>query len=188
MRAMLTGEYRDWAAEGLAERDWRTTYDAAKGWVSRGGGAWIPECWLVHAASGVLHRQPRTGVHALDLALGNWVSAEPDRSILLWARASIVWHWLDDPKTAEADFTAAGTASPAWLQPRLEHDVEACREAAALSRKRKAAVASAPGYATEPLAHGTVAPREATHEPGVEPELWDLAVPILTKEQVPPPM
>ncbi len=80
---MLARDFREWAAEGLAGRDWRMTYDAAKGWVARAGGAWTPEAWLVYAASGVFHGQPRIGVRSIDLALGNWVNAAPDRSILL---------------------------------------------------------------------------------------------------------
>jgi hypothetical protein len=178
--ATLACDYREWAANGLAERDWRTTYDAAKGWVSRAGGAWIPEAWLVYAASGLLHAQPRVGVRSVDLGLNNWVSAAPDRSILLWARALITWRYLKDPKTAASDLTSAAPDVPNWLRGRLERDQEACKEAAAISRKRKPSVADAPEYAEEPVAHDTVAARVAGHEIGSEPMLWSLLLPILT--------
>lgn len=179
---MLARDYCDWAAAGLTERDWRTTYDAAKGWVSRAGGAWIPEAWLVYAATGLFQGQPRIGVRSVDLGLSNWVCAGPDRSILLWARASIIWRHLADPKTAEPDFSAAAPDAPAWLRGQLERDREGCREASAVSRKRKQTVAEAPGYADQTVAHDTVAPPVAGHEPGSEPMLWSLLMPVLTNE------
>jgi hypothetical protein len=179
----LVRDYREWAAEGLIERDWRTTYDAAKGWVARAGGAWIPEAWLVYAASGVFHGQPRIGVRSIDLALSNWVNAPTDRSILLWARASITWRYLADPKTAEPDFSSAAPHVPAWLSGQLEQDQEGCQEAAAVSRKRKPTVAEAPEYADQPLAHDTVAPPAAGHTPGSEPALWSLLLPVLANDR-----
>jgi hypothetical protein len=178
----LARDYREWSAAGLTERDWRTTYDAAKGWVSRAGGAWIPEAWLVYAASGLFHGPPRIGVRSVDLGLSNWVNAAPDRSILLWARASITWRYLADPKTAAPDFSAAAPDAPVWLRGQLRHDHEGCREAAAASRRRKPTVAEAPGYANQTLAHDTVAPPVAGHEPGSEPMLWSLLVPVLTND------
>jgi hypothetical protein len=181
----MAGAYRDWAATGLSEGDWRTTYDAAKGWVSRAGGAWIPEAWLVYAASGLFHGQPRIGVRSVDLALSNWVNAAPDRSILLWARASITWRYLADPKTAEPDFASAAPNSPAWLRGQLEQDWEGCTAAAPLSRKRKPTVAPAPHYAEQSLAHDTVAPPEAEHGVGAEPTLWPLLFPILARAESP---
>ena len=180
--ATLARDYREWAAEGLTERDWRKSYDAAKGWVARAGGAWTPEAWLVYAASGVFHGQPRIAIRSLDLALGNWVDAAPDRSVLLWARASITWRYLADPKTAELDLSAAARHAPDWLRRQLEQDQEGCREAAAVSRKRKPSVASAPAYADERVAHDSVAPPVAGHDPGSEPALWSLLLPILAND------
>jgi hypothetical protein len=180
--ATLARDYRERAGEGLAERDWRTTYDAAKGWVTRAGGAWIPEAWLVYAASGVFHGQPRIGVRSIDMALDNWVDAAPDRSILLWARASITWRYLADPKTAELDFSGAAPHAPTWLRGTLEQDQQGCREAAAVSRRRKPAVAPAPGFAAQPVAHDTVAPPVAGHRPGSEPVLWSRLLSVLAKD------
>ena len=134
--AVSADDYRSGQRRVLPSRIGKT-YDAAKGWVARAGGAWTPEAWLVYAASGVFHRQPRIGVRSIDLALGNWVKAPPDRSILLWARASITWRRLADPRTAELDFTSAAPQAPAWLRARLEQDRVSCREAAAVSRKRR---------------------------------------------------
>lgn len=178
----LVQDYRDWAAVGLTEKDWRTTYDAAKGWVSRAGGAWIPEAWLVYAASGLFHGQPRIGVRSVDLALSNWVAASSDRSILLWARASIIWRYLADPKTAASDFSSAASEAPIWLRGRLEEDQQGCREAAAMSRKRKPTVSAAPEYGDQPLAHDTVAPPLSGYQPGSEPMLWPLLLPVLTND------
>lgn len=180
--ATLAQDYREWAAKGLAERDWRTTYEAAKGWVSRAGGAWTTEAWLVYAASGLFHGQPRIGVRSVDLALSTWVRAAPDRSTLLWARASITWRYLADPKTACNDLASAAPDAPAWLLGRLDQDQKGCRDAAAVSRRRKPTVNAAPEYDGLRVAHDTVAPPVAGHEPGSKPMLWSLLLPILIND------
>lgn len=137
---------------------------------------------MVYAASGVFHGQPRSGVRSIDLALGNWVDAAPNHSILLWARASITWRYLADPKTAELDFSAAAPEAPDWLCGQLEQDQAGYREAAAVSRRRKPTVAAAPLYADQRVAHDSVAPAVAGYTPGSEPALWSLLLPVLASE------
>ena len=51
--------------------DWHAAYQAAKWWVAQGGGARTPEALLLYTVSAVLHGQPRTGVHSMDVALRN---------------------------------------------------------------------------------------------------------------------
>lgn len=180
--AAMEREYRDWAASALTDQDWRAAYDAAKGWVARAGGAWIPEAWLVYAASGIFHGQPRIGVRSIDLALSNWVDGAPDRSVLLWSRASITWRYLADPKAAQRDFESAASAAPTWLRAQLDDDLQKCRTAAAVSKKRKPSVADAPVHSAQPLAHDTIAPPPSGHEPGSQPLLWTLLLPVLSNE------
>jgi hypothetical protein len=166
------------AAAALLDQDWRGSYEAAKWWVSQGGGAWTPAAWLVYAASGVLHGQPRIAVRSVDLALGNWIEATPDRSILHWARAVIVLDHLSDPKTARADFDAASVETPTWLRSQLQQDDARARDAAPHSRRRKPSVDPAPAY--EPShAHDKVSPPHSRHVPGDKPALWHAVLPCL---------
>jgi len=48
------------------EGDWHRAYEAAKSWIVGGGGAQLPDPWLVYAASALLHGQPRIAVHSID--------------------------------------------------------------------------------------------------------------------------
>jgi hypothetical protein len=59
----LEHEYRERALRALVAGDWHDAYRWAKGWIGRGGGAWIVDPWLVYAASALLHRQPRSAIH-----------------------------------------------------------------------------------------------------------------------------
>lgn len=173
-------DFRLSAAETLRSRDWRATYGRAKEWVYLGG-AFVPETWLVYAASGIFHRQPRTAVHTLDMALGPWIEHAPDRAILLWARATVVRCHLDDPKTALLDYTVALPDAPDWLRPQVATDIEACTNAAARSRKRKPSVKPSPEYWRAPEDfYDLVNNRMPGHRPGSRPALWDLIVPVLS--------
>jgi len=164
-------------AEALAARDGYGAYVATKGWVTHGGVARVPAPWLVHAAGALLQRQLRTAVHALDLGLQHWVQAAPDRSILLWARGSVIMRYLADPKTALADFSAAGPDAPRWLLDHLDGDLTQCQAAALISRKRKPSVAPAPAWRPRDTAVANSPPHG--HRPGQEPELWAAVEPLL---------
>jgi hypothetical protein len=170
--------YRAKIRAGLSAGDWREVHDWTKGWVGQGGGAWLPEAWLAYAAGGILLGQPRTAVHSVDAGLSNWIVAEADRSILLWARGSLVMRRLADPKTALPDLTVAAEASPTWLAPVLAADTEACEAAAKTSRKRTPSVKPAPAYEARDFAHDKVAP-SVRHTPGDQPPLWDELIPLL---------
>jgi hypothetical protein len=158
------------ALAAYEERDWRGIYDWTKAWISSGGGAWIVDAWLLYVVSALLHRQPRTAVHSVDLALANWIEASEERALLRWVRASIVHRRLEDPKTAQADYEAAAGAVPDWLRERVERDVVECAADAARSRKRKASVVPAPDF--KPGERGFVAPRTTVSKPGSIPAVW----------------
>ena len=114
----------------------------------------------------------------MDLALGNWVAAQPDRSVLHWTRAALIAQHLQDPKTALADYEAARAECPPWLAETLEGDLSTCAAAAEKSRKRKPSVGPAPVY--EPRhAHDTVSPAGPLHTPGSQPPLWPALIEVL---------
>jgi len=171
-------EYRAKVRDALSAKDWQAVYAWTKGWVGQAGGAWLPEAWLAYAASGLLHGQPRVAVRSVDLGLGNWIEDQADRSILLWARGSVVMRYLDDPKTALADLENAAPSAPPWLAPHVIEDTAACRTAAAMSRKRKPSVQPAPSLGSSRSAHDKVA-SPGHHEPGARPALWDALLPFL---------
>ncbi len=174
----IADDCRSDARQAIAAGDWSRTYAAAKLWVARGGGAWAPEAWLLYAASAVLLGQPRTGVRSMDLALGNWVEAQPDRSVLHWARACLVAQHLRDPKTALADYESARAGCPPWLRATLKADLDECAAAAEKSRKKKPSVSPAPAY--EPRhGHDTVSPADPMHSPGTQPPLWSPLIAVL---------
>ncbi len=172
-------EYRDKISDALTAKDWHAVYACTKGWVGQGGGAWLPEAWLTYAASALLHGQPRIAVRSLDLGLQNWITDQADRSILLWARGSVILRYLDDPKTALPDFEAAATSAPDWLAHLLGHDAAACRASAATSRKRKPSVQPAPSKGVDMTIHEKVAGPAAEHQPGSQPGLWDELLPLV---------
>jgi len=62
---------RGQAVAAMEFGDWHAAYQAAKWWVAQGGGAWTPGALLLYTVSAVLHGQPRTGVHSMDVALRN---------------------------------------------------------------------------------------------------------------------
>jgi hypothetical protein len=131
-------------------------------------------------ASGLLHRQPRTAVHAVDLALKNWLPRPADRSVLHWARAQVIRIHLKDPKTALPDLALAADHAPAWLGPAVSDDVVLCEAEAAVSRKRKPSVGLAPAFA--PSRHATEAVEARRAElptDGDRPLLWETVGPFL---------
>lgn len=169
-------EYREHIRAGLAAEDWREPYEWAKGWIGSGGGARQLDPWLAYVASGMLKGEPRTAVHAVDLALRNWISDQADRAVLRWVRARIVRGPLKDPKSALADLLSAQQSMPRWLAGAALADTQTCQEEAETSRKRKSAVSEAPDYV------GTDTPVETRSEvvaAGAQPELWSDILPLL---------
>jgi hypothetical protein len=138
------------AVASLESGDWHGAYISAKSWIASGGGARIVDPWLVYAASALMHGQPRTAIHSIDIALQHWISAPADRAILHWARGCIVRETLRDPKTAKTDLETAATNAPEWLVARLAAASVACDEEALHSRKRKRSVNDAPALAVQP--------------------------------------
>jgi hypothetical protein len=163
-------ETRRLALKAYQARDWHEIYVWTKSWIGRGGGAWVVDAWLLYVVSALLHGQPRVAVHSVDLALRTWIEAAEDRAVLLWVRATVIHRRLKDPKTAQADYTAARESAPSWLRQRIDRDAVECAEDARTSRKRKPSVTPAPEL--EPRDRGFVAGPTTRVEPGSIPTVW----------------
>ncbi|NMM23756.1 MAG: hypothetical protein HHJ11_09705 [Phycicoccus sp.] len=163
---------KDRALEALVKEDWRGVYDWTKSWVGWGGGAWLPDTWLLYAASALLHGQPRSAVHSLDLGLGTWLEGRADRAVLSWCRGCVVWTRLNDPKTALLAFELAVAAPPPWLAAEIDGKIQRCSEAALASRKRVASVKPSPDFTGFKHVGHTVAPPSIVRADGDEPVVW----------------
>jgi hypothetical protein len=119
----------------------------------------------------VLHGQPRTAVHSIDLALSHWVSDPADRAVLRWVRGCVIRVHLHDPRAALVDFEAAREAAPEWLVERVVEVAKICRNEAAASRKRRPSVVNAPDQLKPSTA--PVAPPVVWIAPGSVPTVWD---------------
>jgi len=161
------------ALAALADADWRGVYEWTKSWVGWGGGAWLPGVWLLYATSGLLHRQPKTAVHTLDMGLQTWIEGPSDRAALTWGRGVLVWRYLNDPKTALIDMEAAAGHVPGWFEKDVLTQVEACRDAARASRKRVPTVKARPDLAPPSTGRDFVAPPVGDHVDGARPTMWD---------------
>lgn len=176
---MTTADVESWgetsrarALQALADEDWRGTYEWTKSWVSRGGGAWLPDAWLMYAASALLHGQPKIAVHSLDLGLGTWLGGTVDRAAVAWCRGLLVWCRLNDPKTALLDLESACEAAPPWLGANLAEELARCRAEAQQSRKRTASVKPRPDFVGPGNVLHTVAPAIGKRADGDEPVVW----------------
>lgn len=176
--AAFGSEARRLALEAYEARDWRGIYDWTKSWITSGGGAWVLDAWLLYVISALLHGQPRTAVHSVDLALRTWIEAPADRGLLRWVRAAVIHQRLRDPKTAQEDYAAAGEAAPSWLKERIDQDAAECAADAQKSRKRKPSIAEAPNF--EHMDRSFVAPPTARNEPGSVPTVWPQLLESLT--------
>ena len=163
---------REHAEIALLADDWRGVYDWTKSWVGWGGGAWLPDSWLLYAASALLKGEPRNAVHSLDLGLGMWIEGPADRALLTWCRGVLVWAVLRDPKTALSDLEAAAGSLPAWLGMDVGSQLQACRASAESSRKRVASVKPRPSLAIPASGRDFVAPQVDVHADGDEPTVW----------------
>jgi hypothetical protein len=144
--------------------DWHGAYKWAKGWIGSGGGEQSLEPWLVYVASAIKQSQRRTAVHAVDLALENWIAEAAPRGVLLYVRGEVIRRHLRDPKTALGDLHQAERTSPAWLRREAITARTTCEEEARSSRKRKRSVDPAPSFA------GSHSP--ASDDKAGPPSLW----------------
>ena len=171
-------QYRRLIRQSLAASDWHGAYSWAKGWIGQGGGARLLDPWLAYVASALLHGQPRTAVHSVDLALKHWIEHDADRATLHWVRSRVIRFALNDPKTAAIDLDSARGSIPLWLRADVESDVSACAVEAAASRKRKPSVKQAPPY----IGPGeTKVPPSSCPPPGTRPQLWPDVLPHLQR-------
>ena len=170
-------ETRRLAIDACGRDDWRGVHDWTKAWISRGGGAWVIDAWLMYVASGLLHGQPRISVRSADLALGTWIESEQDRAVLLWVRGAVIHEKLNDPKTAVTDYGDALKHAPEWLLDRAQQDLARCSADAETSRKRKPSVAPAPVFA--PGNRDFVAAAADVPPPGARPMVWDELLRVL---------
>jgi hypothetical protein len=179
------GDVRAWGADcrakalaGLEARDWRSVYDWTKTWIGWGGGAWLPDCWMLYAASALLQGQPKNAVHSLDLGLGTWIEGPIDRTVLAWCRGQVVRRRLSDPKTALLDMEDAVLSLPGWLADGARAELLACREESVASRKRVPSVKPRPDFAGPEGYRHVVAPPVIARNDGDMPDCWPLLRPF----------
>jgi hypothetical protein len=170
-------ECRAKALEGLDAEDWRPVYGWTKSWIGWGGGACIPDTWLLYAVSALIQGKPRISVHSLDLGIGIWLAGEADRAVLTWCRGAIVMDRLADPKTALLDLETCHDLVPQWLSPRSAARLEMCREEAPKSRKRVPSVKPRPLFKGFDHMVDSVAPAAVRRRDGEQPELWTRVAP-----------
>ena len=168
-------EWRREAVNALAAGDWYGAYTTAKGWISAGGGAFQLDPWLVYAASALIHGQPKSAVHSVDLALRHWIGDPREQGVLRWVRGMIIWRRMHDPKAALVDLEVAATDAPEWLDVR--RDLADCIAAAATSRERTPSVKAAPAYGGPGSASETVARPHAPRPMGQKPSVWAAVLP-----------
>ena len=167
------------ALAGVQTRDWRRTHDATKSWVGWGGGAWIPDTWLLYAVSALLKGEPRNAVHALDLGIKTWLEGPTDQALLTWCRGMVVWRVLKDPKTALIDLEHAARFLPAWLGAPIDEVLQRCHNDGSRSRKRRPSVEPRPAHAGSDSLRHVVAPATLERRDGDRPAVWDHVAPHL---------
>jgi hypothetical protein len=170
---LTESECRAQALSALAQKDWYGAYQAAKTWISAGGGAFQLDPWLVYAASALIHRQPKNAVHSIDLALRHWIGDAAEQAVLRWVRGIIIWQPMNDPKSALADLEVAASGVPDWLADTAKADLARCAAAAVESRKRTPSVKPAPDYVGPGTAADTVARPHVPRRHGVQPPVWN---------------
>lgn len=173
---------RSKAVAGVAAGDWRDVYDWTKSWIGWGGGAWVPESWLLYAVSALLQRQPRTAIHSLDLGTRVWLSGAVDRASLTWLRGVLVMDRLKDPKAALLDLEDSIDLLPSWLSTGATERIERCRLAAKKSRKRVSSVKPRPAHVGPAESAHIVAPQVQVRADGAQPEGWAVIRPFFEVE------
>jgi hypothetical protein len=143
-----------------------------RGWIGWGGGAWLPDTWLLYAVSALIEGKPRGAVHSLDLGLKTWLEGGADRAALTWFRGGIVMDRLADPKTALLDLDDAAADVPAWAESNTGDRLDQCRRAAEVSRKRVASVKPRPAHAGPENFLHVVAPSVGARTDGEKPIVW----------------
>jgi hypothetical protein len=167
------------ALGALAKQEWAGVYECTKSWVGWGGGAWLPDAWILYAASALLKGEPRGAVNSLDLGLRVWIVGPQDRRALVWLRGMVIWRRLNDPKTALLDLDVQ---APAWLAPDPADLVARCAEAAARSRKRVPSVKPRPALSTPDWAYASVAPAVGRRQDGDIPSVWEQVEPLFNQD------
>lgn len=165
-------ECRAKALAGIDAEDWRPVYDWTKSWIGWGGGAWIPDTWLLYAVSALLQGKPRIAVHSLDMGLGTWLAGEADQAVLTWCRGVVVMDRLADPKTALIDLEDCRDSVPQWLRATATGRLETCRAAAPKSRKRVPSVNPRPAFTGFDKMRRVVAPPAVQRQSGEQPGVW----------------
>ncbi|HSE46690.1 MAG TPA: hypothetical protein VLA89_15310 [Gemmatimonadales bacterium] len=166
-------ECRERALAALAQADWRGVYEWTKSWVGWGGGAWLPDSWLLYATSALLKNEPKNAIHSLDLGLRTWIEGPIDRAVLTWCRGILVWRLLKDPKTALVDLEAAADQVPDWLEDDVASGIQTCQQNAAASRKRVPSAKPRPDFSVPSTGRGFAAPPVGSHVDGTRPAVWD---------------
>lgn len=165
-------ECRDRALAGVAAGDWRPVYDWTKSWIGWGGGAWVPDTWILYAVSALLQGKPCIAVHGIDLGLRVWLEGETDRAALTWLRGTIVMDRLQDPKTALLDLEDSIDLLPIWLTDHAADRLERCRDEATRSRKRVPSVQPRPRHTGSDQMAYVVAPAVDERADGHVPTVW----------------
>ena len=173
-------EYRQRIVAAMEDGDWYEAYVWTKSWIGRGG-ALLLDPWVAYVASSLLHGQPRTAVHSIDMALSTWIPRPGDRAVLLWMRSRVLRHRLRDPKVAMPDLLAAASSPPAWLAAEVSSDVEACEAECLRSRKRKPSVSAAPTFDESSHEHMVTvwSAERSLPDDGRQPVLWSVVLPYL---------
>jgi hypothetical protein len=161
------------ALDGVARVEWRPVYQWTKSWITMGGGAWLPDTWMLYAVSALLQRQPKSAVHSLDLGLRHWMSGQQDQAILAFCRGQVISLVMNDPKAAVADLEFGAERAPSWLRNAATDALGAARAATLNSRKRVPSVRPRPDHSPQGQLHATVAPPVGDRMDGEEPAVWE---------------
>jgi hypothetical protein len=179
--------WRHRCLELLDAQDWYGLYKTAMSWRTAGGGSYTPEAWLWDTCSALLHGQPKTAVHACDMALKVWVERPGDRAVLRFVRGAVIAHQVRDPMRALDDLAAA-TQGPDWLIPLASKEHSAATEAAERSKVRKPRVEPCPDFDLpyRELIHSSAsAPLPEAREPsptdGEQPATWDHTMTLILR-------
>ena len=167
--------YREACLKLLDGADWHGLYQAAMAWRVAGGGMWTPDAWLMDICSALLHKQPKTAVHACDMALRTWIDRPLDRLTMRYLRGVLVLDHVGDPARSVDDLQAA-TQAQAWLAALAIEDARRAEQASSRSKVRVARVPPSPVFTGEHRAPGIALPAHPVPEDGAMPSLWSVAL------------
>lgn len=165
-------ECRAKALAGVDQGNSQAVHDWTKSWIGWGGGAWLPDTWILYGVAGILDGKPRNAVHGLDLGIRTWLTGASDRAAFTWLRGIVVKERLNDPKTAVLDLRAARDHLPGWLSASADARIAECETAAGSSRKRAPSVKPRPDHVGPASMLHAVAPPIVTRADGQVPDVW----------------